>query len=180
MSRFFGKKFLLKPLTTPGPGLYTAFNMILTGIFSGLVTVFGLLLAGAIVYRLAKRKIRAFVVDFVTSPSPQTPSPFAALVSLIAVTFGSEIAGSLKAVFMGVQSVDAKNERSALAASVISGNSMLGAIVSGFPAVGKAMKKNPGMAALADLVLGRVLSGKGQSTGGPTSPASPASKFDRF
>lgn len=116
-----------------------------------------------VLYRVVKRQIAAKFDAFFLSPTPETASAFATLISTIAGVFGSQIAAHLKAVFLGLQSVDAKNERKDIAGAIIGGNSVLGAIVSAFPAVGKKLGRNPALAGLADLVAGKL-----------TKPAAPA------
>jgi len=143
------------------------FNSILTGLVAGSVVLAGLLLTGLVCFQLAKRKIRAFFEANFLAPDKDTPSSFAVLVSTIAGTFGSEIAGHLKAVFLGLQSVEAKNGARAAAAATIGDSPVLGAIVSSFPAVGKKLMKNPAMASLADMVLGKVLAGKNNQSPAP-------------
>ena len=117
---------------------------------------------------MAKRRIANFIVGFVQSPDKDTPSPLALLCQSIASIFGQQISLHLKATFLGLQSVDIKNERREVAGNIISGNSVLAAIMASFPAVGKKMGKNPAMAALANMAISKFTGGTGgneQSSG---------------
>jgi len=136
------------------------FNIVLTAALTSFVILSGLFLGAFFAFKYLKSKVLAvFYANFIPADSA-TPTPFALIVQSIASTFGTEIAAHLKATFLGLQSVDAKNERREAAAGIIGGNSILGAILSSFPAVGKKISKNPAMAALADMAINRF-------TGGP-------------
>ena len=77
------------------------------------------------------------------------PSEFSRLVDIISDRFSFKVAQSLKAIFMGTQSVDSKNAKrldSALVTDLITQQSpMFGAIAGSFPAVGKLLSKNPNL-----------------------------------
>lgn len=151
------------------------FNAVVTGVVSGFIVLTGLIVAGYIVFKLAKRKAGQAIVNFITPAAAGQASAFALTVASVAGVFGAEIAQNLKAVFLGLQSVDNKNDRKAAAAGIIGGNSILGAIASSFPTIGKRLAKNPAMAALADLAVNRFAHQPAGDNGGR-----PAVKFDNF
>jgi hypothetical protein len=134
-------------------------NSILTGAAAGIVMLAGLTLAAFVSFYLIKRKISSFVVKLLSSPDGKTPGPLMEISGIIAAQVGSEVAQHLKAVFMGLQSVDSKNERKLAAQAVISGNSLLSAIAEGFPAVRKKLEKNPMLAGLASMAVDRFAGG---------------------
>jgi len=149
-------------------------NMILTAITVMFSVFFGVMLAAGVLYVIIKRQIERLIRDFVTSPGQNTPSPFASLVSQIAGVVGGSVAASLKAVFLGVQSVESKNAR-AMESEMIAGQSpILGAIMTSFPAVAKRLAKNPQLAGLALEVAGKVFS---KSKGGAPMEAPVQYKF---
>jgi di/tricarboxylate transporter len=147
--------------------------MILTAIAAGFVAF--LLLAGlfAVGFLVLKRKIQRSFLEFVTAPGKDQPSAFALIVQSIASTFGSEISAHLKATFLGLQSVEAKNERREVAAGIIGNNAVLSAILASFPAVGKKLGKNPALAGLAEMAVNKFMSPKSAPAGG----SSPAVQF---
>jgi len=138
--------------------------MILAAIVAGLSACAGLLLAGGILYYVAKRKIRAIFRNFTSVTASGGASPLACLCSLVGGVFASEIAGSLKATFMGIESVAAKSGRRAAGQSALAGavasSPLLAALVASFPAVGKKLSSNPALAGLAGAVLDKVSSGR--------------------
>ena len=152
-------------------------NSVLTGAVAGVIVLVGLLASAGVIYYAIRRKIERVVISFLVSPTPDTASPFALLVSSIAGTFGSEISASLKATFMGLQSVEAKNASRAAAASVIQGNPLLTMIISSFPAVGRKLRNNPALAGLADIGLSKVMAGR--AAGGETGNHQ-LTGFDKF
>lgn len=131
--------------------------MILTGFLTGLIVLF-IVFSGVIgVFFYAKRRVTRDMVRLLQSPSSDIPSPFALIVQSIANVFGQEIANHLKAVFLGLQSVEAKNERKEATQALIQDNALLSTIISSFPAVGKKMTKNPALAQLAGIVINKEL-----------------------
>lgn len=123
--------------------------MILAAILTGLVTALVLVLALFIIYRVASARF----FEFCSAPDDKTPSPLAAIVQSIASVFASALSQSLKAVFMGVESVESKNRGRLQADFIADSNPMLGAILSSFPAVAKRIAKQPALAQLAiDLI----------------------------
>ena len=127
--------------------------MILTAILVGFFVFLGQILAVLVAIRLVKAAITRAIVRFITKPSENTPSPLVELINMVAIQTGGQVSASLKAAFMGIQSVDSKAERKAMAQAVISGNSLLNAFVQSFPAVGKKLSKNPMLAGLADMAI---------------------------
>src|SRR3990167_2319346 len=120
-------------------------NSVLTGLAAGLTLFFCLIVAGVIIRRRVSARISAFILENFVGDG-KTPSPFASVVDSIAAVVAGQIAAHLKAVFLGLQSVEGKNERRAAAQAVISGNSVLGAIASAFPAVRRKLSGNPALA----------------------------------
>ncbi len=136
--------------------------MILAGLIAGFVVLLGTLLSIGGVYYVAKRKLRRAFLTFVQSPSAGVASPFAIFCQSLAEVFGSALSRSLKATFMGVESVEAKRESREATTAAISGSPLLAMILQSFPALGK--KLNPAMAMLAGDMLKKVA--ERQPTGG--------------
>lgn len=128
-------------------------NSLLTGLVTGLIVLSGLLFLFLGVYCYAKKQFNEYIRANLYSPDGDSPSNFALVVQSIAGVFGTEIAHHLKAVFLGLQSVEAKNERREAANALINNHSVLGAIAASFPAVAKKMKNNPALAQLAMMAL---------------------------
>ncbi len=126
--------------------------MILTGIITGFTVAIVLLLVLGVMFYVVKRKIANIFRGFFESPNKDVASPFAVLVATIAQTFGTEISQSLKATFMGVQSVESRNNRKAEIAAAAGSNPLLGVILQAFPALGKRLS-GPVVSALASSLL---------------------------
>ena len=132
-------------------------TVILTGIF--------LILAQVALFLVAKRQLHAGLTSFI-SPRGDNPSEFAEIIGVITDQAATKNAASLKAVFMGQNSVVSKNaERldNAVATDLVSQQSpMLGMGLSMFPNLSKLVTKNPGaLQMLATFMQGPGLS-KGQ------------------
>jgi galactokinase/mevalonate kinase-like predicted kinase len=135
--------------------------MILTAVLVGISSFVGLLCAGGVIFYVAKRQIVKVCRTFIESPSPDVASPLAFAVTEASRIAGAQVAQSLKAVFMGLESVEAKNTRKLEAATIASSSPMVSALVNAFPGLGKRILKNPALAGLAIDVAQKVLAGKG-------------------
>lgn len=106
--------------------------------------------------RLINKEKRAIIEVF---ESPEFQMQVAKFVDTMAGTFGTRIAASLKATFMGVQSVESKIQarvEGAITKDLITQNSpVAGIILDKFPAVAKLVHKNPGLLDIVTQYLGK-------------------------
>lgn len=128
-------------------------NAVLTGAVAGLVVVIALLVGLGVFYHVAKRKLRAVFIQHFTSSDTTRASNFALLCQSIAGVFGSEIAQRLKAAFLGIESVAARNESKEKIQAVTANSPLLAGIMAGFPTIAKRIIKNPAMGQFISSVL---------------------------
>jgi hypothetical protein len=138
--------------------------------FLAVLLNFGLFL---LFYLKLKQSLVRFSRDMFEAQDENTPSQFAQVVTSVSTIQAQHISSSLKSVFMGVQSVDNRNERALEADAMADQNPTMAAIMESFPAVAKRVRKNPSLAGLAFEVLGRM-----SSRGTPGNNSAPGVKFN--
>jgi hypothetical protein len=106
-------------------------------------------------YYVGKRKLRQLFRDIFEAPDETSPSAAAVFVKMAADVFAQQFTNSLKATFMGVESVAARNEKKESALAALATNPTLLAIASSFPAVRKMVEKNPAIAAIANQFMSK-------------------------
>lgn len=144
-------------------------SSILIAVLTAFLTSF-LLLAGLVVaIRRIAGQIKATARLYFEPQAEDKPSEFSALVEQISIMFSKHLVGHLKTSFLGMQSVDKRNEQrieqDMLQDGATAANPLLGAILTSFPSVGRRLAKNP---ALADLLIKTVaskLAGSGSTPG---------------
>ena len=126
---------LLTALTTAGA-------VLLAWILSGI--------AFFLVYRRAKSRVIMLARSFFEAPDTKTPSDFGRLIDSTAILLAQRFSQSIKATFMGIQSVDSKNETRIEEAIVKDGLTqqmpLAGMVLDSFPSLSKMIRKNPGRA----------------------------------
>jgi len=140
--------------------------------------VAGVFLALYLAWRIVSRRIQAAAIKFLAPPAPGEASEFAKVVDMIAGILGAQVAAHLKAVFLGLQSVESKNERRQAAAGLMAGNSLLAALAASFPALGKKMLNNPALASLASLAINKATAPRTDTAPAPASGDGVPVKFD--
>ena len=146
-----------------------------------ILTAICLISANVALYIVVKRRLSAGLRSFL-APRGDNMSEFAELVSVITDQQAAKTAQSLKGVFMGQNSVTAKNAakvETALTTDLVSQQSpMLGMGMSMFPQLQKLVTKNPGaLQMLATFMQGQgpksedgqpgVIPGNGRETAAP-------------
>src|SRR4030043_1395 len=122
--------------------------MILTGVIAAIVTAF-LLLGGLFAtYCVVKRRILKAAREFLTQPDEKTPSQLAILFDNMAFILSQRLVLQLKTTFMGMTSVDVKNDQRAAEAEVIAANPAIGVLLSLIPGARRILK-NPALMSLA-------------------------------
>lgn len=133
-------------------------NILLTCLLITTLAIFAL-----IVYAFVKigRVYRDFIA-FVTPEADGKPSPLALTASGMSDMLARSLVASVKTTFMGIQSGANRAEaaeQAELAVDVASqSNPLIGAVVTQFPALKKALKKNP---ALLDLAIQQFMRSRG-------------------
>ena len=139
--------------------------MILAAILGASLVILGNIVLAVLALRYIERQKTAAIDAALAyfAPDGDKMSQFALAVDAIAATFGARLVNSLKASFMGMQGVDARNEKrlqtdmmSDMAGQV---NPVLGALVTQFPAVARRLAKNPELIGLAQGLLGSIGTG---------------------
>jgi len=130
--------------------------------------------AGFLLYRRLASKLTDFLRSWTEPADKDTPSPLAQLADQFAVILAQRFTGSLKGAFLGMQSVDKRNEQR-LQADMVQDtasniNPLLGAILTQYPAVGRRLAKNPELLGLAAQYLSKGVAAapsNGHSPAGP-------------
>jgi hypothetical protein len=102
-------------------------------------------------------KLKATITNFVLPVSPGQPSPLANSVDAISVMIARAITAQVKTTLMGMQSGATRAETAIKGDMVqdLANASPLGGLLGSFPALGKTLKRNPG---LLDLALNFMMS----------------------
>jgi 6-phosphogluconate dehydrogenase len=129
--------------------ILTALLLFLSSLASGLILL-------SIVNRFLKQQKQAAIEAVRLYFEPQSPdeqSQFAAFIEIAAGILSSKMIASLKATFMGMQSVDKRNEQrlqtDMFSDMIGAANPLIGSVLDMFPAVKKRLMKNPELAELA-------------------------------
>jgi len=119
-------------------------------------------------YEREKRRLVDMVVSWVTSPDPDTASPFAETIEAISKVIAGEITASIKATLMGVKSGQDRAEKALEADLMLDTNPLLSTVVSSLPNVRKHLRKNPAMIGYLGNLLQGVIQGKKPGNGHDT------------
>ena len=152
-------------------------NMILTVMIIVATAVMLNILLFFVAYRRISKEKEAFiaVLRLYFENRGDQPSEFAKFIDILTDQFGAKVSQSLKATFMGVQSVDAKNSakiEGAITKDVAAaGSPLLGVAMQSFPALAKLIAKNPALAGQAQSILAGLgkpgtMPGNGESEAG--------------
>lgn len=97
-------------------------------------------------------------------------SEFAELINVVATINAEKVTQSLKGTFMGIQSVDKRQEQAVTGAFIEDlanqKSPLLGTILAQFPAVKKRLIKNPELLSVVGDIGQKLLSQKGQGSSG--------------
>ena len=137
-------------------------TIVLTGIF---IILSQCAIAGAVFLYLRgeKQKLVSQITTFFTAPAPDTLSPFALTMDNIGNQFGKHIVGHIKTSFMGLASVDSRNQK-AIEGELITGaaesqSPVLAAILANFPGIRKRLTKNPSLAPMVLEAASKIFAG---------------------
>lgn len=123
-------------------------NTILTTIIALGLTLLTVIVGMSLLFIIVRRKLRAFMSDFLTPPDEKTPSKLAILANQFCVLAAQHLVSQVKTTLMGMASVDARQEAKAQEA----GNPITGVLASFLPKkFAKAIGNSP---VLTDLILG--------------------------
>lgn len=100
------------------------------------------MLAAGVIFYVCKSKLQRYLHTFFESPDKDTPSPFALLTKTISSIFAAEVVQNAKSMFMGVQSVENKNERKDAIEEAAGGNPLISTLLASFPSIKKRLMKN--------------------------------------
>jgi len=149
-------------------------DIVLTAILTAWIAFSLLVGALYLVYRAALRRLLIFGKSWTEPGDDDTPSPLAQLTDQIAVTFAQRMTGSLKGAFLGMQSVDKRNEQrlqqDLVQDTATNINPLLGAILTQYPAVGRRLAKNPELLSLAAQYLSKGMAAAPSNGHSPAAP----------
>lgn len=135
----------------------------LTAIVTGGILIIGLLALYVAAYRkyLAEKRELLLTLKLYFEPQDaETPSQFALLTEVVSERLAQKLVHTMKASFMGMQSVDAKNagrlESDLLQDVASQQNPALGAILGAYPAVARRLAKNPSLLPLVQSLMSKV------------------------
>jgi hypothetical protein len=118
-----------------------------------------LLIIKTYIYGMQTRII-ALAKSYFETTDPAEPSQFAKFCDILADIFAKHITQNIKSSFMGMQSVDSKNEKrlqADLFQDIASAQSpILGAIMQSFPSVGKRLAKNPELLPMVQNLMAKI------------------------
>jgi len=136
-------------------------------ILTALITAGSVLIAGlvvlAVLLRSLNRQKQALLLTlrlYFEPPDEETPSQFALLTDTLSQQLASKLIVTLKSSFMGMQSVDAKNQ-ARLQGDLVQDlatqkNPMLGALLESFPAIQRRLAKNPSLTPVVEQMIARI------------------------
>lgn len=136
-------------------------------ILTALITAGSVLIAALVVlvllvraYNHEKRALLETLRLYFEPPDEETPSQFAQLTDAVGQQFSSKLITTLKASFMGMQSVDAKNQ-ARLQGDLVQDlatqkNPMLGALLESFPAIQRRLAKNPSLTPVVEQMIAKM------------------------
>lgn len=114
------------------------------------------------------RRAKQQIIEWFTAPDDKTLSPFAQLTDVVSQVMARSIVAQFKTTFMGIQSGLARGSKAvegALAQDMLAQESPLaGSLLASFPALSKALRKNPALGALAQIALQRFVNNNHHST----------------
>ena len=147
--------------------------MFLTAALTGLAVFLSGFILLFIVRSVYEREKRAFLFmlrAYFESQEPGEKSQFAAFIDILSETFAQKMVMTLKTTFMGMQSVDRRNEQrleTDLVKDMASQeNPLIGALLNQFPAVARRIAKNPELMGLAMNMLANKGKAAAAITGG--------------
>lgn len=137
--------------------------MILAAILTGIIVVISNLFALFLINRRItreKEQVTSLIQAYFMQPDKDTPSEFAATIESISAIFAAKITQSIKGMALGMQSVDAKNERKLegdiIQDIVAAQNPLAGLLLSQFPSVAKRLQKSPHLLGMAQQMIGKL------------------------
>ena len=134
--------------------------MILTLALTGVALILSLVAYTEYAIRREKRAVIETLRLYFEAPDEQTPSEFARLIDTTADIYSKHMLDRFKTSFMGMQSVESRNEKALkgeIAQAVIAQeNPLLSSLIASFPALRKRLAKSPELLPLAQSLLGKV------------------------
>lgn len=134
--------------------------MILTGVLTAFLTIFLLFVGLFATYLVLKRRLLSACRTFLAQPDEKTPSQLAVLVDQMSFILATRIVTQLKTTFMGMTSVDARNDQRSAAAEIAAANPGLAAVLQMIPGA-RRLLKNPELLALIGGAFSKI-SGNGK------------------
>lgn len=150
--------------------------MVIAVVLTGAAVIATLLSVVFVVFR-AYRREKQVLTETITgyfnaafvSPDKDKPSYFATLVDIAGAIIANNIVTAVKSTFMGIQSGANRGEKAlegAIAQDMLSqSNPLIGSILNSFPAASKVLRKNPGLAPLAQALMERFIKPGGGGNG---------------